>query len=473
MEERRLPKPPKVRAMRIVTRLERLRRTRKIKPTVLSREANVSRQHLTEIRAARREPRRPIIAKIVSAFRHLTLEPIQAEDVFELSNEESGVWRTRAVILDGRGAANESARKLVRQLLQIDLAQWPQAVANGRAELDDAALARTLILEAKQAVDTSPAVATALARLATEIAPQAEDAQPGYRDHLEGCAWLEYANGLRHLGKYDAAIECLARAEELLSGRTISATELAETWYVGAAVEWKRSNFSQALLLCHRAERMLDVLGDQRRVVHAEILEAGIHFERGDAAHAKDLWARAVEPLLELRDRRTLAAVWMNLGTAEGYLGNTDAARGWLEKAFREFSRLRVEPEMARAAWSLGYILGMHGARARGLLLLRESRRVFERLRMDADAGFAGLDLAEVLLLSADGAVEAADVCQAILKIFERARLAQAKLKAVAFLCEALRSRRARPALVAYVRSYVEAHDDHPDVSFAPPDIPQ
>src|SRR5436305_15268180 len=109
------------RAMRALTRLESLRRKRKIRPTILAREADVSRQGLTEIRAGRRDPRRYIIARLVSAFRRLTLEPIRADDLFELTNEESGVWRrTNGIVLESRGAANELAKLFIAELRQHD-----------------------------------------------------------------------------------------------------------------------------------------------------------------------------------------------------------------------------------------------------------------------------------------------------------------------------------------------------------------
>lgn len=458
--------------MRLVTRLEWFRRKRKIKPTILAREAVMSRQGLTEIRAGRRDPRRYAIARIVSALRRLTLEPIRSEDVFELTNEESGVWRqTNRVILDARGAANESAKQLIGELRQHDKTQWPALIASRTTEPD--ALVRMLIFEAKHEVDSAPAVAANFARLATEIAALTNDLESEYREHLAGCAWLEYANALRHCGAFEPADAALDQAEHLLSLHTTSATELAEVWYVAAAVEWKRSNFTRALLLCHRSQRVLDVLGDTRRLAHARILEAGIHFEQGSIARARDVWMQTIDPLREFKDRRALAAVWMNLGSSEGYLGDTRAARAWLEKALKEFTRLHVAPEVARALWSLGYIIGMHGERARGLLALRDARRRLEKLQMDADAGFAGLDLAEVLLLHPDGVGEATDVCRAILSFFERAGLGEAKVRAVATLCEATRMRRARPELVAYIRSYIENYDKNPEAPFAPPALSQ
>lgn len=460
------------RAMRLTTRLESFRRKRKIKPTTLAREAVVSRQGLTEIRAGRRDPRRYIVARLVSAFRRLTLEPIRADDLFELTNEESGVWRrTNGIVLESRGAANESAKRLIDELRQHDATQWPELIASHAHEPD--ALARMLILEAKREIDSAPSVAHDLAKLATEIAPFAEDLEPGYRDHLTGCAWLELGNVLRHRGAYDSAIAALQQAEDLLSLRTTSVTELAETWYVVAVIEWKRSNFTHAFRLCRRAERVFDILGDIRRLAHARILEAGIHFEQGSTARARDLWKETIVPLREFKERRSLAAVWMNLGNAEGYLGDTRAACTWLEKAIKEFTRLRVEPEVARALWSLGYITGMHGERGRALLLLRDARRRLQKLHMYADAGFAGLDLAEVLLLDSDGVHEAIDVCRSILSFFERAALDQAKLRAIATLCEAMRIRRARPELVAYVRSYIQNYDQEPEAPFAPPAVPE
>jgi hypothetical protein len=114
----------------------------------------------------------------------------------------------------------------------------------------------------------------------------------------------------------------------------------------------------------------------------------------------------------------------------------------------------------------------MHEASSRGVLLLREAKRSFEGLGMRMEGAFVGLDLAEVLLLESAGAAEAMAVCSAVLETFESEKLAAAKLKAVAYLCAAVRARQASVALVRYVRTYLEVVDRNPNEVFAPSPLP-
>jgi predicted transcriptional regulator len=70
------------------TRLEQFLKNHRIKPAHLARESGYSRQHLLRIRMGRMEPTRRCIAAIVAACRHLAKEPVLANDLFDLGEEE-------------------------------------------------------------------------------------------------------------------------------------------------------------------------------------------------------------------------------------------------------------------------------------------------------------------------------------------------------------------------------------------------
>jgi len=68
----------------MATRLEEFLKSRGVKPAHLARESGYSRQHLLRIRMGRMEPTRRCIAAIIAAVRKLSLEPVRANDLFDL-----------------------------------------------------------------------------------------------------------------------------------------------------------------------------------------------------------------------------------------------------------------------------------------------------------------------------------------------------------------------------------------------------
>jgi hypothetical protein len=79
----------------LITRLEIFRLSRDITAEDLNAECSYSRQHILRVRMGRAEPSRDCIAALLSAMRRLSLEDIRAEDIIELTTEDSGPWRRR------------------------------------------------------------------------------------------------------------------------------------------------------------------------------------------------------------------------------------------------------------------------------------------------------------------------------------------------------------------------------------------
>jgi tetratricopeptide (TPR) repeat protein/transcriptional regulator with XRE-family HTH domain len=439
------------------TRFERLRKKLRLKTIDIAAEANLSRQHVSRVRLGLTQPRRHVIAALVSALRRLTLEPIEADDVFELTVEESGVWRkNRGVVLDRRGEARDAAAAFVRtHLRSAPPVTWPALLAR-MPEMKTESLACVLVLESRRTVPKDPVGAATLAETAAIITAELEPKTDPFIAHIHGCALLAHGNALRHLGRYAEALKTLDGAESPLSLHVASANELAQVWYARAIVLWKRGDFDASLAEERRSAMVFSLLGDHRRLARAQLLEGGILFERGDAAGAKVLFFRAKELLKEAADRGALASAWLNLGAAEGQLGNAVEARVWIKKAADAFRRLGIASEQVRAGWTLGYVLGMHGSQARGAALLRDAQRSYEQLKMPLEAGFVALDLAEVLLRDPSGAREAAEVCGVALSAFQRGNVSKSAAKALAYLQEAAAVHSATAGLVASVRSFLK-----------------
>lgn len=422
-----------------MTRLRDFLRLRNIGITRLAREAGMARPHLQRILAAAAEPGRERIALLVSAARRITLEPVTAEELIELSQEESGPWRAAEL---ARRTAGVAAREAVERCCGGEASEgWGARLADYAAPID-VALVRALVLESRETVDISPMRSRSLAAFALEVVSRL-DAD----DHvawLAAAARVEYANALRHLGDYGEALRVLDEMEEAASDLVLASHMIARGWYLRSAIHWKCHESGIARQDARRAGMLFGLLGDPLRVAYVQTLEAGIAFEDGDAARAKALLLQTLTPLKTADDQRALAAAYHSLGTAEGQLGNLDAAKVWFARALKFFKAKRVRPELARLWWSLGYFVGLLENRDRGAELIRSARAHFEHLGMRGDSALAGLDLLEVLLLE-PAAGDAARLCAELCEAFSARGLTEPAKRVLAHLRAACTDPGAKP----------------------------
>jgi hypothetical protein len=61
-----------------------------IKPALLARESQYSRQHLFRLRFGTMKPSEPCIAALVAALSRLLHEPVRAEQLFDRSDDSAG-----------------------------------------------------------------------------------------------------------------------------------------------------------------------------------------------------------------------------------------------------------------------------------------------------------------------------------------------------------------------------------------------
>jgi tetratricopeptide (TPR) repeat protein len=437
--------------------------SRGIKTADLVEESGYHRSHILRIRQATIEPGRDAIAAIVSALRRLSLEDVRPEIVFELSREESGPWKRERARTASREIAayrreRERTHRILGHVVREPRPRWADAARRSGRELFTA-LSRAAMFEGRRLIDSNPENAEALYGLATTLADEASDISREYRAFLAGRARLERANAFRQLGRYSAALPLLSDAERLFAGVPTCTHDLGRTWHARGSILFKMDGLDEALHALRLAVNIFAALDDQRRIARVQFVEGNVLFEQRRVEDARALWLSILPTFEAGRDRHSLASLLLNLGWCDLDRGDPAAARQWLHRAHERFGQLRSRADLARTSWALALTEARHGDREAGLRALRRSRDDLEAVALLTEAGMVALDIAEVLLLDAKNAAEAARLCRALPAFFEHAGAKKEMLKALAYLWEAANARRATPELVQRIRMEIKHAD--------------
>jgi tetratricopeptide (TPR) repeat protein len=403
----------------------------------------------------RTEPSRDCIAALLSAMRRLSLEDIRAEDIIELTSEDSGPWRRRRQPTFAREAeiareTRQRALALVRSLSGKSDA-WPGRLLAER-DLKREAIVRALILEGRKVRDGDPVRAERLFATAIPLLAEASDVREEYRALLLGTARVEEANALRHRGRFSESLQLIEIAEADLEGRPNCTHELARAWFVRGSVLFKMGMLSEALHWLRRAVSLFTAVDDERRVARVRVVEANILYEQRFLDAACALWRTTLQVFAITRDRRNEGVVWLNLGWCALDMDHAEESKDWLEKARERFERTKHPGELARSRWGLALHEARYGDRASGIAQLQKEQQELSRLGLALDAAMVYLDIAETLLLPPTKQREAKALCRRLVPLFREAGANREVLRALAYLAEAARANRMSPALVRRVR---------------------
>jgi tetratricopeptide (TPR) repeat protein len=339
-----------------VTRLERFLKARGIKPAHLAQEAGYSRQHLLRIRRGLMEPTRRCIAAIVAAASRLSRSTVKPEELFVLSAAEGLDEQEEA--RSARAAAEQQRRQEAAQLLVARLERDKVPLTKWLAEIDasggaSAAIAAALYERGRELTFEDARRAEQVHRIAIAIAERLP------RDlaatvSIHGRAHMGRGNALANLGNYPAAFVAFDEAEHVLTASPSCVRELAQVWYSRARTHVRQTGYVAATRWIRRARVIFDATSEVRMSALSRVLEGAILYETGNPASAEQLLRTTLDPLERMKDRAGLAFAWLDLGRCNIDLGDVTAARQWLEKARKGFSRLRMRSEVVRAQWCLG-----------------------------------------------------------------------------------------------------------------------
>lgn len=455
------------------TRLDLFLRSRDIRPMEFAREAGQSRQHLLRAKKGILEPTRRKIAAMVSAARRLTMEMVAPDDLFELASEEGGAWLTAADRRRAISAATSTARdrkqasELIASFATRPVAEWTERIRKRKSGATEPVIRRLIAIGYKELVRNATR-AHAILAVARELTADLSQTIPELRVAFRGRTFLYQAHALLQMGRYDDALAALDDAEREYEGSPFSTNELAQTWYERAAIRFKRGELDEAARLIKRAINVFTVMGDTRRVAKARIIQGCILYERGNIAAAREQWLLVVEPLRLAEDLEAVAAISLNIGSAETLLGQVASAKVWLNRALAEFKKQANIGEIIRTQWSMAKLRLLHEDYEAGLRVLRMVHEQFISVSMPAEAGFVALDLVEQLVESSETNDDVIALCRSAITAFERAGATLKMLEALGYLREAIARRKADAELVRHVRKYLERVGSGRDEIFAP-----
>jgi tetratricopeptide (TPR) repeat protein len=456
----------------VLTRLEIFRLSRGITAEDLNAECSYSRQHILRVRMGRTEPSRDCIAALLSAMRRLSLEDIRAEDIVELTTEDSGPWRRRRQAKLAKDA--EVARDVRQRALTLarSLSGNPDGwVGRVRSERDlkpDVA-ARALILEGRKVRDGDPVRAERLFASAPPLLAEATDVREEHRALLLGTARVEQANALRHLGRFPESLQLIDLAETGLEGLPNCTHELARAWFVRGSVLFKMGMLPDALRWLRRAVNLFTAVDDERRVARVRVLEANVLYEQRLVDAACALWRTTLQVFAITRDRRNEAVVWLNLGWCALDLDHAEEAMEWLQKAQERFERSKHPGELARSRWGIALHEARYADRAAGIAHLQKEQQELSRLGLALDAAMVYLDIAETLLLPPAQPREAKALCRRLVPLFREAGANREVLRALAYLAEAARENRVTATFLRRLRGEVRQAVYDRSFTYSPP----
>jgi tetratricopeptide (TPR) repeat protein len=420
---------------------------------------------------------RPVVAEhvavcaecqaIAEEFRH-RFALLQHRDVlgyFRLPDPDRD--RLRAVLLqeaDHGAKEASSAAVFVADLLSRPQETW-DAFFERHPEHRTSAVARRLLEEVDVELNRRPEYALLLVREAERIGSFLSDVECR---SLLGDVWKHRSNALRHLGRYDEALDAAEIAEAFYASLVAGDYDLAQAQYTRAVTLFKMTRYTEALDVLATASATLRNYGETVPLAKTMMLDAAIRIDQGDVASAQARW-REVLPMLErLGDYVELARVLANLAECNLRLGAYDQAMEDAQRAVVRYRDLHMEMESIRSEWTIGMVHLARGESDDGLVVLESAAAAFENLGMSGDAGFVGLDICEERLRREEW-TKAEITARSLAGLFTAAHVTLASVKALDFLRQAVKNRQATAETVRYVREYVTADD--PSRRFSPPPV--
>jgi len=333
------------------------------------------------------------------------------------------------------------------------------------------ALIHHLLDEGHRFLTIQPSHALDLALFAGDCCaylPDATSREQDHKAHFTGLAFKEKANALRMLGRLPEATHATETATLWLLMSTNGEFEVAGVQYIRAAILWSQRDLVSARRVVRASAKTFALYGDSEQCRKSEVLEAGILYEMGQVAEARDLALRLLKSAQTDKDLALQARLCANLAQCVGDLGDPEGAGNYYLTAMSLYDELGLKTENVRLRWSLGDLTARTGRPNDGLILLERAERDFEDLGMLGEAGMVALSRAE-LLLTAGHFAEVATICHTVIARFEKLGAAKNALQALEYLREAMVAGRSTPVLIREVREFLQHLPTDPSRAFEPP----
>jgi tetratricopeptide (TPR) repeat protein len=357
---------------------------------------------------------------------------------------------------------DSAAIKVLDEALKGPSAWWTNAVR--KSGVRTAGMVRQLLARMRTINERSPAEASLLTTLASEIAETltVTDYPSDFVITLRAQALRDLAFNFSVAGRMREATALADRAERLLLQTPIPDYELARLDLVRTSIYRFVDRVDEAISLSRRAASTFERFGDRRMYITARLYEGAMLFARNEYAPALDAW-KSIDGDAAIAEPTTRIFVQQNIGLCYRELGRIDEAIQVLSLASAEWELLGLDVKSAECRWSLATTVAAAGRHEDAIKLFRNTWTEFERLGMEAHATLSALELAEALLI-VGRTEEVPAICRTLIDRFTRAGMGGSAMTALAFLRETVATGHATPALVRHVYEFLR------DVSRSEPD---
>ena len=369
---------------------------------------------------------------------------------------------------DSMASEDALAERQLPDLLSGPRETWTVRLQS-RPELRTAGMTRALMAASDRALDTVPADAVAISAMAVEIAEHLDgDADTIAR--LRGSACRTNAYALYYTGAFNEADAAVRRAADHYAQVRAAEYDIARLNIVRSLVDRALERISSAAAFAKQSADVFAAFGDDRRTASARLAQVHLLFARGAYRDALSVLRSMERTQRASGDPTTHAQVLANLGFCFWKLGDLDGALKHHEAAAVLFADLGNRTEAIRERWNVASVLATGGK-------IDEAFRRLARLRDEAaEIGLVhvsvqvSLEIAE-LHLSRGEFREVELICESAAATYKAAGLAHTTLAltAFAYMDEAVRNRKATPALARHVREYIRRLPEDGQLLFAPP----
>ena len=408
----------------------------------------------------------------VSFYRTLNAELCE-DEVWSYEEELRTEGGQKAVreFADRIAAEDAEAGRLLDRILESPY-RFARANIVGKRRFRAGGVVRRLCEAVREQCDREPFYAMELAQAAQVIASELpEDYYPSSLVHeLRGRAWKEYATACQYLGRYQAGLDALTRAERSYVCLSDAGYGLAAVNLSRAILLWKVQRHGEALPFARSAAGEYVQRRDLRRYMEAREVEAVILERMGEGIKAREIYDRAFHAADELEDIEMKARAARNLGINYRDTGDLGNSSKYLIIAMQLYEELRQDVWVARTRWSIARLPLVAGNFRDAEHRLRIAITHLEAKGLRNDVADAKLDLVEALLMTGQIS-EVESLCAEVAFFYREAGLVTGALTAASFLKEAASKRLLRQEHVTVVRNYLLAVREDPDLPFAPPSL--
>jgi tetratricopeptide (TPR) repeat protein len=360
----------------------------------------------------------------------------------------------------------EGAAGIAARLLNgTPYGQWPQL--KDREELRNSGALDELSREVAARVDRVPLESLAIAELATAVAETLPaDAYPQIvLAQIRAQAWKDRGLALCYLARHNDCLSSLDRAEHVLASFGTLAHDRAIVRYARASALQEIGRFDDAIALLDECKTIFEDHGDTRRKLLCGISKAAVLHRMGRNQEARTAYLSLLAPAESLGDLQLLAGIHNNVGHSSIELGDFKTADEHLRQSIALYRQLGQPLRVAGSELSRGRMMIRKGDIENGLAHLHALRDEFLQQNLVEEAGLCGLEIVEAHL-SRGAVIEAEAFARQIVREFTAAQLNARAITALGYLSETIAARKASPATVENVRSFIHTLRKKPDLEF-------